>query len=345
MDTREVDSLKPQVLEQIVACSTQGILLVDVRAPDYRIVFANKAYERLSGFAADELIGNPWSAVFASDLDGPERIELERRIACGDAGSMTLPFFRRDGAIWLAHTQVDVMETGPKRLALIQNSSVSNASREPKVSTKLLQRALGRAQQRIAALKQQPISAGLLSIDQFMTFLRRDLGIARREHRSITLVLFEIPEHDVYRETFGSKSAESCLRMVGRQLLGSFGRASDLCAQIDDSTFVVALQEQDPASAELLAARVGDKTRRLSLHNPRAKASRYITVRHSLVVADPSDDSAERLLDRARAGFSASSELAASGAQAAGASTSVSSSMTSGSSSTGKTLSKTPNIG
>ena len=75
----------------------------------------------------------------------------------------------------------------------------------------------------------------------FQETLRRDLAMARRDRRFVTLLVFEIVEFAVYRQTFGDKAADSCQRMIGAQIMRALRRAGDLCARYDDTTLVAAV--------------------------------------------------------------------------------------------------------
>ena len=82
---------------------------------------------------------------------------------------------------------------------------------------------------------------GLVRFPYFQEMLRRDLAMARRDRRFVTLLVFEIVEYDIYRQTFGDKAADSCQRMIGAQIMRTLRRAGDLCARYDESTLVAAV--------------------------------------------------------------------------------------------------------
>jgi diguanylate cyclase (GGDEF)-like protein len=144
---------------------------------------------------------------------------------------------------------------------------------------------------------------GMLSADQFSALLSRDLAIARRHDRSVTLILFEIMEFDIYRDTFGVLTAEACARMIATQILGTFGRKIDLRARLDPTTFAVAVHEQPEAPADSLAQTVAEKTLRLSLPNPRGQR-RHIEVASVCIEAQAGKDDAASLISRARQSLS-----------------------------------------
>jgi len=142
----------------------------------------------------------------------------------------------------------------------------------------------------------------VVGFELFLLWLGGDLGGAPRDRRFVTLLVFEIIEYAVYRQTFGDKAADSCQRMIGAQIMSALRRAGDLCARYDESTLVAAAVGQHADEIRPLADRIADGVRQLKLHNPRGKASRYITTRVSLISCPPgAHDDPEPLIARALA--------------------------------------------
>ena len=117
--------------------------------------------------------------------------------------------------------------------------------------------------------------------------LRRDFAMARRDRRFVTLLAFEIVEFDVYRQTFGDKAADSCQRMIGAQIMRALRRAGDLCARYDECTLVAAVVGQHASEIEPLAQQIAENVGQLKLHNPRAKSSRYVSTRVTVIGCPP----------------------------------------------------------
>jgi diguanylate cyclase (GGDEF)-like protein/PAS domain S-box-containing protein len=295
----------------MVTLSSEGILLADARDPNLPIVYANPAYEELSGYSAEELKGNGWRLVQRDGEGQPELARLKAAIGRSEPCQVTLPDLRKDGTSWVSHVSVEPLYSARgelKYFLCIQRPATAAEGEQASVEVSLLQHELGRAQQKIASLNRIDPATGLLRYEYFQEVLRRDLGIARRERQFVTLLLFEIVEFDAYRQTFGAKAADSCLRMIGAQITRTLRRAGDLCARYDDSTLVVAVLGQEPSEVEPLADRVAENVRRLGLHNPRAKSGRHVTIRSAVIGCPPgSADDAEALVARAHAELSAGS--------------------------------------
>jgi diguanylate cyclase (GGDEF)-like protein len=190
-----------------------------------------------------------------------------------------------------------------KYFLCIQKPAMPAASPQSSdVEVSLLQRELGRARQKIANLDRVDQATGLMRFDYFEEVVRRDLAIGRRERRVVTVLVFEIVEFDVYRQTFGSKAADSCQRMIGAQILRTLRRAGDLCARYDECTLVAAVIGQDTDEIQHLADKIAENVRKLGLHNPRAQLGRYVTVRTALVACTPGkNDDARSAIERALA--------------------------------------------
>lgn len=303
-DGRCVGDLSYEILQEIVSSSAEGLLVLDASGPEISIVYANPAYEILSGCNAAELEGTPWLMQLAADDDSSEIVELKRRVLCDEAVELSLPLLRKDGDIRPARVRLVPLRSGSAgdRIVLAQHLRQESPRGD---NAELLKRALGSARRKLATLDRMDPVTGLLSRAQFELLLRRELAVSRREQRGLCLMLFQVPELDAYRQTFGDNAADSCLRMIGAQISGTFKRASDLCARIDRATLAVAVLGQDEEEALQLIAIVERKARSLGLHNPRGREGRYIFVRGVHVAAEPETDDVVSLTARGLARFEA----------------------------------------
>jgi len=322
-DAFGIRSLNRHTLEQIVAASSAGVLIVDASHPELPVVYANAAYEQLTGFTLADLAGHPW-APLARAAEGDETFApLKAAIGRGAAYRAPIPDLRKDGTSFTCELGVTPLR-GPRgdlRYFLLSHESAVVAAKRPvqapeesapqgDASTEntasaeiaLLQRELGRAKQKIATIDRIDPATGLVRFAHFQETLRRDLAMARRDRRFVTILVFEIVEFAVYRQTFGDKAADSCQRMIGTQIMRALRRAGDICARYDETTLVAAVIGQHASEVQPLTERIADGVAQLRLHNPRAKGSRYIETRVILIGCPPgAHDDPEPLIERALA--------------------------------------------
>ncbi len=312
-DARGIRSLNRHTLEQIVEASPAAILVADANDPRLPIVYANSAYERLSGYSVDELMGQPWGALARATPEDGALAELKAAIGRGEACRVMAPELRKDGTSWTSEIAVTPLHgaKGALKFFLLTHEPVAAApsSSEPGAAAfapedasgeiLLLQRELGRARQKIATLDRVDPATGLVRFSYFQEVLRRDLAMARRDRRFVSILVFEIVEYAAYRQTFGDKAADSCQRMIGAQIMRALRRAGDLCARYDESTLVAAAVGQHADEIRPLAERIAESVRQLRLHNPRAKGSRYIETRVTVINCSPgAHDDPEPLIAR-----------------------------------------------
>ena len=157
-DAHGIRSLNRHTLEQVVAAIPAAVLVANANDPKLPIVYANAAYEGLTGYAPGELSGQPW-AVLARAAGGDEGLEtLKAAIGRGEACRVTIPELRKDGTSWTCAISVTPLRgaRGELRYFMLSHEPVARAA-EPAPATSdasselsLLQRELGRARQKIA---------------------------------------------------------------------------------------------------------------------------------------------------------------------------------------------------
>lgn len=304
-------SLNNAMFSEIVAQSARGFLVVDAARHDTEIIYANPAYERASGYTLQELVGSSWLDYAAADAESDDVLALRHSLAGAESVELRLPFLRKDGEIWSSQFRLTPLSDSTEGRRLMLCEHLGDDERARADGAEVLQRLLGCARRKLATLDRTDALTGLMSKNEFRIVLRRELAIARRHGHSVHLMLFSIPELDVYRQTFGDSAADSCLRMIAAQIAGTFRRASDLSARIDDATLVVAISRQDDEQASGLVEQVERKARSLGLHNPRGRQGRYVLVHGAVVAADPSTDDVDSLLRRCADALEDGSHLAA----------------------------------
>ena len=311
-DAFGIRSLNRHVLEQIVGASSAGVLVADASDPELPVVYANAAYEHLTGYTLAELAGHPWSVLARAAAGDESLASFKAAIGGGKACRAAIPDVRKDGSPFMCEISVTPLH-GPRgdlRYFLLSHALVqpveqtggSESAPAVEASSELLQRELGRVRQKVATLDRIDQATGLPRFSYFQEMLRRDLAMARRDRRFVTLLVFEIAEFDVYRQTFGDKAADSCHRMIGAQIMRALRRAGDLCARYDETTLVAAVVGQHASDVRPITERIAEGVRQLKLHNPRAKSSRYIETRMTVICCPPgAHDDPEPLIARALA--------------------------------------------
>ena len=89
-----------RLLDRAVAASSNGIVITDPRAPDDPIVYVNPAFERISGYPVDEVLGHNCRFLQGEDRDQPALNELRSALSEERESRVVLKNYRKDGTLF-----------------------------------------------------------------------------------------------------------------------------------------------------------------------------------------------------------------------------------------------------
>ena len=111
------NGIVPRVLTQILDSCVNGVTLSDPDLADAPIVYANRAFEVMSGYDQAEIVGRNCRFLQSDDRDQPEIDRLRTAIAAGEAVEVTLRNYRKSGQMF--HNRLVVQPLYDDRGALV----------------------------------------------------------------------------------------------------------------------------------------------------------------------------------------------------------------------------------
>jgi PAS domain S-box-containing protein len=113
----EKDSgLIPQVLSAILDECINGVTLADPDLEDAPIVYANKAFERLTGYSQEEIIGHNCRFLQGDDRDQVARYQIAEAMKIHEAVEVTLRNYRKDGTLFHNRLKITPLFDRKKRV-------------------------------------------------------------------------------------------------------------------------------------------------------------------------------------------------------------------------------------
>lgn len=94
------NGLIPNVLTQILDSCVNGVTLTDPDMEDAPIVYANKAFEDMCGYAQDEIVGRNCRFLQGTDRNQPELDRLRAAIKKGEPIEVTLRNYKKNGDLF-----------------------------------------------------------------------------------------------------------------------------------------------------------------------------------------------------------------------------------------------------
>jgi len=103
----EKDSgLIPQVLSSILDECVNGVTLADPDLEDSPIIYANKAFERLTGYSQEEIIGHNCRFLQGEDRDQAGRYDIIEAMKNHEAVEVTLRNYKKDGTLFFNRLKI-----------------------------------------------------------------------------------------------------------------------------------------------------------------------------------------------------------------------------------------------
>lgn len=274
-----------EILEQVLAGSSEPLLVVRVDQPDWPVAFANSAFASING---NEVVNTPFADVIEAMAGRDLALEVSESVRSGEETSFPMETGSREYLLVLKPMRSSDEETPGCYAAYWRASTDATAAASADVHHALL-----KAKRRIRDLTRDDPVTGLLNGRAFREVFKHDWAVAAREKGRLSLVVFVLEEFDAYVEVFGRHAADSCLRRVGQAIRRCLRRASDVVGRPQGAVFVALSHASEEDGVREFASRIATAVRELGLHHPRASSSRFVTVDVDVQVADPANEDSD----------------------------------------------------
>ncbi len=96
----------PQVLTAILDECVNGVTLADPDLDDCPIIYANKSFERLTGYSQDEIIGKNCRFLQGEDREQEARYKIKEAMKNHKEIAVTLRNHKKDGTLFHNHLKI-----------------------------------------------------------------------------------------------------------------------------------------------------------------------------------------------------------------------------------------------
>jgi len=102
MERYSLNAAEDQVnlLERAMGSSSCGITIADAQLPDLPLIYANKAFERITGYQVEEILGKNCRFLQGDNPDPEPRAKIRDALEKGEHLSILLKNYRKDGTMF-----------------------------------------------------------------------------------------------------------------------------------------------------------------------------------------------------------------------------------------------------
>jgi len=232
--------INTELLRQAVAASNDGLVIADARLPDMPLVYVNPAFERLTGYRADEVLGKNCRFLQREDTnqDGLDevRVALKRGASC----MVTLRNYRKNGSMfWNELSLAPIMERSGQAKHFV--GTLSDVTARVLTEQQLIekQHRLEKTKRMLQGLALKDALTGLYNRRYFSEQVEREWNRARREQLPLSLFMIDIDHFKRFNDSFGHLCGDRCICAVADAVQRCFARGSDLVARYGGEEFVV----------------------------------------------------------------------------------------------------------
>ncbi len=300
-----MNSLPDTVIARVLELSPEGIVVCRRgEAGDWPVEFVNAAFERLTGYAARELLGRDLRLLQGSERDRESRQRIRSALEAGQACRVLVRNYRSDGTQFWSEMLLEPLRQGeeaPQRYIGYYRDAGERLRMEQKPAASRETFGATGAVPALGVLRDDRLT-GLYNKEYFEELLKRDWAIAQREERCLSVLMFDIDQLGLYNDTFGRTAGDACIKRVARAIGGCLRRGSDLAARFDGGMIVALTHGMDEGATLQFARTLLDKVREQTIHHPRSTVTRFVTASAGVASCQPAkDEQSDILYTQARA--------------------------------------------
>ncbi len=254
--------------EKALASSSNGIMITRSDADDHSIVYVNPAFERITGYRADEVIGLEGRFLVRDDLAQPDLEHIRSALREKREGTATLRNYRKDGSLFWNELHI----------APVHDLAGEATTHFVSVINDISERV--RYQHALEYQANHDSLTGLANRNLLNDRIEQAIAWAKRNGHVMGVMLLDLDHFKLINDASGHGAGDALLKEVAHRLSACV-RETDTVARLGGDEFVIILTDlPQPDDVDLIAEKILS-----TLSRPTEVAGRDIFVTASIGVS------------------------------------------------------------
>lgn len=224
-----------RLLRRAVETTDSGIVITDATVADHPIIYVNPAFERITGYSSDELVGRNCRFLQGTDREQAAVDAIRSALQSERDVRVTLRNYRRDGSLFWNDLHLTPLRS-PDGVVTHHVAIVNDVTEQRHYEDQLAYRAT------------HDDLTGLPNRQLLLDRLEQAIRMADRNGSSVAVMFIDLDDFKLINDTLGHAAGDKVLRAVASRLSGLV-RDTDTVARFGGDEFVVLLTEQGDATA------------------------------------------------------------------------------------------------
>jgi diguanylate cyclase (GGDEF)-like protein/PAS domain S-box-containing protein len=222
--------------DRAVEASVNPVLITSASDPAMPLVYVNRAFERVTGYSRNEVIGRNCRLLQGSDRDQPELEKIRRAVAERHDGQALLRNYRKDGSLfWNMLYVTPVMD--PRSGTVTHFVGVQHDITEIK-----------QYQDEIEHQANHDALTGLANRNLLKDRLQQALALSHRYGRPFSVVFIDLDNFKLINDSLSHDIGDHLLKIVASRLSACV-REGDTVARLGGDEFVLLAIDQEKPDA------------------------------------------------------------------------------------------------
>jgi diguanylate cyclase (GGDEF)-like protein/PAS domain S-box-containing protein len=232
--------------EQALASTNNGIMISHAIEDDHSIMYVNPAFERITGYTAQEAVGRIGRFLMRDDLAQPGLNEIRTALREKRPGHAVLRSYRKDGTMFWNELFISPISDISRRDVTHFVSVVNDISDRMQYQTALEHQAT------------HDSLTGLSNRSLLNDRIAHAIGHAKRANLLVAVLLLDLDHFKNVNDAYGHSTGDALLKEIAARLHHCV-REIDTVARLGGDEFVIVLTDLTQAEdAEIIAGKISD---------------------------------------------------------------------------------------